>query len=164
MNWYRSSLGIKLLASVAIFTCAGCLVNPPSTATTSSTPSVEQSPEDLLSAERRSSGDCSTEGVEEVVAVEGGLTKQPAQVKIATEARSLIPSEDRYQFTRVPPMHSDLRASRLQNHKKSLYRPNLQNSVHRTTQSAVDDHDQDPYGLPLENRKAGTHSKAGYSE
>ena len=54
VNWYRSSLGIKVLASAAISTCAGCLVNPPSTATTSSAPSVEQSPEDLLAAARAS--------------------------------------------------------------------------------------------------------------
>ena len=52
MNLYRSSLGIKLLASAAILSCAGCLVTPPPTSTAPSTPSVEQSPEDLLAGSR----------------------------------------------------------------------------------------------------------------
>ena len=46
----------------------------------------------------------------------------------------------------------------------SLYRTNLQNSVHKATESAVEYLDQDPYGLRLQNRNAGTNSISGYSE
>ena len=52
MNWYRSLLGINLLASVAILTCTGCLLHPPSVKRSPSISPAEQSPEDLLAAAR----------------------------------------------------------------------------------------------------------------
>ena len=53
MNWCRSSLAIKLLASVAILTGAGCLVNPPSTGASPSTSSDQEPHEDILSVSRK---------------------------------------------------------------------------------------------------------------
>ena len=91
MNWYRFSLGIKSLASSAILLCAGCLVNTPSTGTTTSTPSVEHSPEDLLEA-ARVSGPWDVRSLKESDGIRNGPDYDSATIYYPVNQAGVLPA------------------------------------------------------------------------
>ncbi|MAW42010.1 MAG: triacylglycerol lipase [Phycisphaerae bacterium] len=92
MNWCRSSLAIKLLASVAILTGAGCLVNPPSTGASPSTSSDQEPHEDILSVSRKQ-GPWAVRSLKESDGIRNGPDYDRATIFYPVDESGALPSD-----------------------------------------------------------------------
>ena len=92
MNWCRSSLAINLLASVAILTCAGCLVNPPSAGASPSASSRQQPLDDILSASRKQ-GPWAVRSLKESDGIRNGPDYGSATIYYPVDESGSIPTD-----------------------------------------------------------------------